>query len=178
MPFSPSLLATQKDLDGWRLTKKTVTYGDRILLFLSGGSRGLYSKSQISSGSTNRDKIKSPQLRRFPFNNAEAEFLSAGQTATCASVGRGERSGWQRGLRRAYISHGRSLTSMYDQKAILNPFQSGPMAERLTEKAHIKKKVKKKGLIGRLGPGMFFSEWISLGVMEKKSLWKRNEWRG
>lgn len=67
---------------------------------------------------------------------------------------------------------------MYDQKAVLNPFQSGPMAERLTEKAHIKKKVKKKGLIGRLGPGMFFSEWISLGVMEKKSLWKRNEWRG
>lgn len=28
---------------------------------------------------------------------------------------------------------------MYDQKAVLNPFQSGPMAERLTEKAHIKK---------------------------------------
>lgn len=47
--YSLSLsLGYSKDLDGWRLTKKTVTYRDRILLFLSTGSRGLHGKSQIS----------------------------------------------------------------------------------------------------------------------------------
>ncbi len=59
-------LGYSKDLDGWKLTKKTVTYRDRILLFLSTGSKGLYSKSQISFGSTNRDKIKSLQLQTVP----------------------------------------------------------------------------------------------------------------
>lgn len=34
-----------KDLDGWRKQKKTVTYREIILLFLSTGSRGLYTKS-------------------------------------------------------------------------------------------------------------------------------------
>lgn len=63
--LSPSL-GYSKDLDGWSLTKKTVTYRDRILLFLSTGSRGLYSKSQISFGSTNRDKIESFQLQMVP----------------------------------------------------------------------------------------------------------------
>ena len=103
----------------------------------------MYSKSRISSGSTNRDKIKSPT----PTPASEGSHLITqkpnsslqGKRPHAPALDEGER---QRMAARHVLAKAGLLHLRTIKKAFLNPFQSGPMAERLTEKAHIKKKKK------------------------------------
>lgn len=60
-------LGYPKDLDGWRLTKKRQSHTETEYFCSCLQAQGFYNKSQISFGSTNRDKVKSLQLQMVWF---------------------------------------------------------------------------------------------------------------
>ena len=72
-------LGHSKDLDGWRLTKKTVTYTETEYFCSCLQAQGAYSVSpRFLLDPQIETKSNPSSFRLFPFINAGAEFLSAG----------------------------------------------------------------------------------------------------